>query len=372
MTPRLPVAVVIPAYNRAGTLERCLGSVFSQRPALPAEVIVVDDGSADDSAALAESLGATVIRHAENRGLAAARNTGLTSTECEFVAFLDSDDEWLPNHLATLWEIRDGHALIGSAALHRSESAFRYHGTVTRRPLVLRSPDQLIANYNMFNVSACMVKRDVAVELGGFQPVWGVEDVDLWVRVLERHTAVSSPIVSAVYHIHAEQMSSATDRMMAGHRAVAEAHIGRTGESRAVLDRWEACNAWNRGRAALAERRIGPAIHELRRALGSPQGAIGVSQLLWSRFRSRRRSSEIDFDGRPTVAVIVRDEPLRRRVLERLSGRPVRDLSSRPASALLSLLTRPAGLTVVGSRRGAAVLRRLGIAAVASDEPLEL
>ena len=104
--PRLSVCVIVPALNRAATLSRCIASVWAQRPHLPAEVVVVDDGSSDDTA-LATRLGASIVQHPVNRGLSAARNSGLYATECEWVAFLDSDDEWLPGHLDHLWRLRD-------------------------------------------------------------------------------------------------------------------------------------------------------------------------------------------------------------------------------------------------------------------------
>lgn len=93
------VSVVVPAYNREGTLRRAVESALAQtRP--PAEVIVVDDGSADGTASLAESLGARVFRHGRNRGAAAARNTGIAAARAPLVAFLDSDDSWFPEKLA--------------------------------------------------------------------------------------------------------------------------------------------------------------------------------------------------------------------------------------------------------------------------------
>ena len=111
----LPVTVVIPAYDRAELLPRALASVAAQTAA-PAEILVIDDGSADDTAAVAERLGARVLRHERNRGVSAARNTALDAAGGEWVAFLDTDDEWLPFHLERLWPRRDGHA----AALLRS------------------------------------------------------------------------------------------------------------------------------------------------------------------------------------------------------------------------------------------------------------
>jgi len=84
------------------------------------------------------------------------------------------------------------HALVGSSALWRGGGprGDRFHGPVTRKPLVLSSPQRIIATENVFTASACMIKRDVAIELGGFRPIWGVEDFDLWVRALEGHTGV--------------------------------------------------------------------------------------------------------------------------------------------------------------------------------------
>jgi glycosyltransferase involved in cell wall biosynthesis len=111
-----PVTVVIPAYERAALLPRALASVAAQtRP--PAEVVVVDDGSSDDSAAVAERLGARVIRHERNRGVSAARNTALEEAAGEWVAFLDTDDEWLPHHLEELWSARGDHAAVAHTAV---------------------------------------------------------------------------------------------------------------------------------------------------------------------------------------------------------------------------------------------------------------
>jgi cellulose synthase/poly-beta-1,6-N-acetylglucosamine synthase-like glycosyltransferase len=118
---RLPVCVVIPAHNRAHQLPRCLASVWAQHPRGPEEVIVVDDHSTDDTAAVAASLGARVIRHSENRGASAARNTAIAASNCAWLAFLDSDDEWLPHHLSHLWEIKGDHALVGGSFLWTRE-----------------------------------------------------------------------------------------------------------------------------------------------------------------------------------------------------------------------------------------------------------
>jgi glycosyltransferase involved in cell wall biosynthesis len=94
----ITISVVIPAYNAAHFLPRSLASVFAQTVA-PHEVIVVDDGSTDNTGEVAASFGARVIRQ-ENLGLAAARNTGIQHASGEWIALLDADDSWEPEKLA--------------------------------------------------------------------------------------------------------------------------------------------------------------------------------------------------------------------------------------------------------------------------------
>lgn len=96
-----PVSVVIPAYNAAGTLARALASVAAQT-VRPAEIVVVDDASSDGTAAVAEAhrqLPIRLVRHATNGGGAAALHSGIEAAAHELVAFLDADDEWLPDKL---------------------------------------------------------------------------------------------------------------------------------------------------------------------------------------------------------------------------------------------------------------------------------
>ena len=138
-----------------------------------------------------------------------------------------------------------------------------------------------------------MIKRDVAIELGGFRPIWGVEDFDLWVRALEGHTGVCSPRVTVIYHLHGEQMSAHADRMLRGHREVGESHCARTGASPAVLARWDGAAAWDCMRAALAGGRRGAALVSGLAVLRRRQRVVGVAVLLWSRFLARRRSSRL-------------------------------------------------------------------------------
>jgi glycosyltransferase involved in cell wall biosynthesis len=108
---RAPVSVIIPYYNGQAFIRRSIDSVQSQQ-LRPLEIIVVEDGSpvALDEAALHAAYSAApvpvhVVRHEMNRGIPAARNTGVRAAAGEYVAFLDQDDEWLPNKLSSQWEL---------------------------------------------------------------------------------------------------------------------------------------------------------------------------------------------------------------------------------------------------------------------------
>ncbi len=95
------VSVIIPTHNRAQLLPRAIGSVLRQTAAEVCDIVVVDDGSTDATAAVVARYGRAVrLLRQEHAGAAAARNAGIRATDGEFVAFLDSDDEWAPDKIA--------------------------------------------------------------------------------------------------------------------------------------------------------------------------------------------------------------------------------------------------------------------------------
>ena len=97
------VAVVIPAFNAGAYLGEAIASVMAQGPAV-AQLVVVDDGSADDTAEVAASFpGVTLLRQV-NRGIGAARNAGVRAVTGQFLAFLDADDLWPAGRLAVMLE----------------------------------------------------------------------------------------------------------------------------------------------------------------------------------------------------------------------------------------------------------------------------
>jgi glycosyltransferase involved in cell wall biosynthesis len=93
-----PVSTIIPAYNAERYLAETLASV-SERTLAPRQIIVVDDGSTDRTAAIARGVARIFVMRTEHAGLGAALNTGLAAAEEEFIAFVDADDLWLPEKL---------------------------------------------------------------------------------------------------------------------------------------------------------------------------------------------------------------------------------------------------------------------------------
>jgi GT2 family glycosyltransferase len=261
---------------------------------LPDEVIVVDDGSQDDTALVAARMGARVIRHPQNLGLSAARNSGVRAARHSWVALLDSDDEWLPGHLAGLWELRGDHVLVAGSSIQcgPDPAADRFAGPVAQRPVVLRSGDQLIYPSNIIPVSASMFRRDLALHVGGFRSHRGVvEDLDMWLRLLETGTGVCTPRVSIVYHVHADQMSVQDLRTMhLGHAEAAAEHLRRVDGSRLPLQRREAVVAWDNLRGSLRAGAHRRAVRWGGYIAARPQRIIGLAGLLVHRFRVRRRS----------------------------------------------------------------------------------
>ncbi len=138
-------SIVIPVYNRAHLLGTALHSVLAQSEQ-DFEIIVVDDGSSDNPQRVADGMGDSRIRfiRRENRGGGAARNTGTDEARGRFIAFLDSDDEFLPRHLETMKRLLDGTSnTVGYARMIVDRGQGR---TLLKPPRAIR-PGEHMATY---------------------------------------------------------------------------------------------------------------------------------------------------------------------------------------------------------------------------------
>jgi glycosyltransferase involved in cell wall biosynthesis len=289
---RIPVSVVIPAYNRAEMVGRAVCSVNTQVRFTPAEVIVVDDCSSDATGQVARELGADVVRTPRNLGEGGARNAGIAAARQPWVALLDSDDEWLPHLLQTLWPLRGDHLLVAGSCLWRGgdSGGDRFAGVPGRRPQVLSNPAVLIYPGNFITASGVMARREVIVETGGYDvSLQRGADLDLWVRLLERGTGVASPVPVTIYHVHAGQVTADRSSTRAAHLDVARSYDGRGWMSDRVSTRARAVVAWDAFREALARRRPREAWSCAIEIAVNPF-AVGIIGILWRRWRLRRQA----------------------------------------------------------------------------------
>lgn len=285
----LPVSVVIAAYERAAELPRALASVAAQARMRPAEVLVVDDASRDATAAVAEAAGARVLCHAENRGPAAARNTALAAAAQPWVAFLDTDDEWLPHHLEHVWGLRSaGTVLAAGSAVRRSPGAPGYlYGSIGSAPEPVDAG--MLVRDNPIPFSASLADRAAVLAAGGFDPALRyAEDLDLWLRLLAHGGGVLSPTVTCVYNEHAGQAMADQAAGRRGVEAVLAKYAGSGWWSARDVEHWRATGAWDALRAALRSGDRGAAARAGARLL-TPRRAVAVGRLLAGRRRLRAR-----------------------------------------------------------------------------------
>jgi glycosyltransferase involved in cell wall biosynthesis len=220
-----------------------VASVRAQQPALPAEIVVVDDGSVDGTADAARDAGATVIRHERSKGVGAARNTGIAHTSQPWLAFLDSDDTWSPDLLDRLWARRHGRVFV-SGSLRTSVSG-RVKGNPTARPLELLSPAAVLDPENVVVAGAVLVERAAVLAAGGFPESSRCEDLELWIALLERGSGLVLPGHGGVYREHSGQIVSDTRGMQSAVRDMLGRLAGRPWLTPAVVDYVEVTTRWD-------------------------------------------------------------------------------------------------------------------------------
>jgi glycosyltransferase involved in cell wall biosynthesis len=219
------VSTIIPVYNGAAYVRQAIDSVLAQRD-VRVELIVIDDGSTDDTWQVLESYGDAIRKERQaNGGPDRARNLGARLATGDWLAFLDADDEWLPDKLAKQLALAtDDAALIytdrrnigacGRVAELQSDSVPQYEGDVFE-PLLLD---------NFITMSSVLLRRDWFERLGGFTPgMIACEDWDLWLRYAAaggRVRLCREPLI--LYRWHGGSASTNQERMCAKRLEVVE------------------------------------------------------------------------------------------------------------------------------------------------------
>jgi glycosyltransferase involved in cell wall biosynthesis len=182
---RPAVSVIVPTFNRAHVLRRAIESVLSQ-DFTDFELLVIDDGSTDATAELVDDyirgdLRVRSLVHPRNAGVSAARNLGLREANGELIAFLDSDDEWLPGKLRRQVDYFDsaprGVGLLYGAVHTLGAESWTFH-PVHRGMIYF-----ILLDHNVIHgTSGVMLRRDVVDRVGGFADMPAIEDWDYWIR----------------------------------------------------------------------------------------------------------------------------------------------------------------------------------------------
>jgi GT2 family glycosyltransferase len=182
------VSVIIPTYNRAWIIKEAVDSVLVQ-DYKDFELIVVDDGSTDNTSDVLAPYGEDVrVLFQENKGVSAARNRGVTEASGRFVAFLDSDDLWLPKKLSIQVEFFNK---TPDALICQTEEIWIRNGIRVNPKKHHKKPSGMIFEPSLalclVSPSAVMIRRDVLDRAGGFDETLPVcEDYDLWLRLSSR------------------------------------------------------------------------------------------------------------------------------------------------------------------------------------------
>jgi glycosyltransferase involved in cell wall biosynthesis len=206
-------SVIMPLYNKRAEVERALHSVLAQT-LVPMEIVVVDDGSTDGSAAVVKSIGSPLIKliSQPNAGVSAARNRAMTEAGGDYFAFLDADDEWRPGFLAEIAALIEE---FPDAGLYCTGFDIIKNNRVT--PGRTPTTKGIVADYFgeamerfVATASSAVVPRRVVDKVGGFPEGMSLgEDQYMWTKIALQYTVVSSPARLAVVHASASNRSAA-------------------------------------------------------------------------------------------------------------------------------------------------------------------
>jgi glycosyltransferase involved in cell wall biosynthesis len=205
MTRRQSYSVVIPLFNKEGTIDRTIDSILSQDHDV--EVVIVNDGSTDGGPKSVEARRDPRIKllHQTNQGISSARNNGIENAKHELIGLLDADDEYLPNFLDLIDELVERYPSAGAYT-----TAFRYVFTdkaydsthpKIKRPFI-GTPDYfyLAGVEKYFCASSIVLRKSAITDVGGFFPSWGYgEDIDAWGRLALKYPIAHHTDVGANY-----------------------------------------------------------------------------------------------------------------------------------------------------------------------------
>jgi glycosyltransferase involved in cell wall biosynthesis len=295
------VSVILPVYNRESMVARAIRSVLAQTSA-PLELIVVDDGSTDATRDVLDTFGPQItVIDQPHAGAYVARNLGLRQAKGELIAFIDSDDVWLPDRLASQMPLmnRAEVGLVFGDVVHVRPG--RERKRVTSFQVAPPRRGRVAAQFawcNFVPTSTVLVRRSCLDEAGGF-----AEDVALscdylmWFRIALRHELDFVDRIVAEYTLSADSISADLGRSIEARMQLFSAELAETSDpaTRKILKRLLFNLSWSLALAAL-RKRSGTAASPLRRARSTAMAAARLQAGPWTaafamnqlRIRTRR------------------------------------------------------------------------------------
>jgi amino acid adenylation domain-containing protein len=215
------ISVIIPAYNSAQYLPEAIDSVFSQTHS-GCEIIVVDDGSTDETKIVCAKYSTVKYVYQSNQGLPAARNNGVEASSGQYLVFLDSDDCLLPSAIEIGLQAMQEHPEVGFVfgrylyQLARTDGSFVTENTFADQPKIA-SYATILADRHRTQSACCMFQRDVFEAVGGYnRELWALEDIDLLLRIAQDFPIYYHQQIVSEYRIRDQNMSSKSAAMLVG------------------------------------------------------------------------------------------------------------------------------------------------------------
>ena len=216
------VSIIIPTYNRRQSIGRSVRSVLNQTYQ-DFELIIVDDGSTDNTKELVADFNderIRYVRHEGNKGEAAARNTGIKAARCDYIAYQDSDDEWLPEKLARQMELlEDASPEVGViyTGFWKTENHRRTYIPFSWVSRKNGNIHRELLKGNFIGGPVTLIKKECFEKAGMFnEEIFHLEDWELWLRISKYYhfKYIDEPLVIAHYH---------SDNVSSNHHAFIEA-----------------------------------------------------------------------------------------------------------------------------------------------------
>ena len=230
------VSVIIPIYQRAHLVSQTIESVLAQTYT-DYEIIVVNDGSTDNTKEVLACFGNKITTiHQENKGVSAARNTGINAAKGLYIAFLDSDDLWQPNKLEKQLAFFESNPKIG--LVYSDAFFFNEKGVLPDKWTSVYPPPpvwQFLALFgrNFILTSTVVVRRECLDEVGLFdETLKSCEDYDLWLRIIEKFPIYFLNEPLGYYRQSANSLDSNREQMLATNLRAREKAFSRNPELR--------------------------------------------------------------------------------------------------------------------------------------------